>query len=79
MFFHALQVTRAVSYIGISGQGISQDSREITRLDVMAYLPILDQNHKDSVLKIEKVPLQISFKHSKPFLTLLVNFWPKTI
>ena len=43
----------------------------------MTLLPILDQNHKGSVLKIAKVPLQISFKHSKPFLAFLVNFWPK--
>ena len=37
----------------------------------MTLLPILDQNHKGSVLKIAKVPLQISFKHSKPFLAFL--------
>jgi hypothetical protein len=42
-------------------------------------LLILDQNQKGSVLKIEKVPLQITFKHSKPFLAFLVNFCPKTL
>jgi hypothetical protein len=26
-----------------------------------------------------KVPFQISFKHSKPFLVFLINFWPKTL
>ena len=55
-----------------------------TRLDVvkdwpvLTLPPILDHNHKGWVLKIAKVPLQISFKHSKPFLALFVNFWPKT-
>jgi hypothetical protein len=29
------------------------------------------------VLQIAKVPLQISFKHSEPFLAFLVNIWPK--
>jgi hypothetical protein len=45
----------------------------------LTLLPILDQNHKGSVLKIAKVPLQISFKQSNPFLAFLVNFWPKTL
>jgi hypothetical protein len=31
------------------------------------------------VLKISKVPLQISFDYSKPFLAFLVNFWPITL
>jgi hypothetical protein len=39
----------------------------------LTLLPILDQNHKGSVLKIAKVPLQISFKHSKPILVFLVK------
>jgi hypothetical protein len=43
----------------------------------LTLLPILDQNHKGSLLKIAKVPLQISLKHSNPFLANLVNFWPK--
>ena len=30
-------------------------------------------------VKIAKVPLKISFKHSKPFFAFLVNFWPKTL
>ena len=48
----------------------------------MAYLdplPILDQSHKGWVLQIAKIPLQISFKHSKPFLAFLINFRIKTI
>ena len=44
----------------------------------MTLLSILDQNHKGLVLKIAKVPIQISFKHSKPLLAFLLNFWPKT-
>jgi len=40
----------------------------------LTLLPILDQNHKSSVLRIAKVPLQMSFKHSNPFLAFLVNF-----
>jgi hypothetical protein len=44
----------------------------------LTLLPILDQNHKGSVLKLAKVPLQINFKHSNPFLAFLVKFWPKT-
>jgi hypothetical protein len=44
----------------------------------LTLLPILDQNHKGSVLKLAKVPLQISFKHSNPFLAFLVKFWQKT-
>jgi hypothetical protein len=42
-------------------------------------LPILDQKQKGSVLKIAKVPLQISFKYSKPFLAFIINVWPKTL
>jgi hypothetical protein len=45
----------------------------------LTLLPILDQNHKGSALKIAKLPIQISFKHSKTFLAFLVNFWPKTL
>jgi hypothetical protein len=45
----------------------------------LTLLPILDLNHKGSALKIAKAPLQISFKHSKPFLAFLVNFCPKTL
>ena len=52
----------------------SYGTREITRLDIMAYLIILDQSHKGCVLQIAKVLLQISFKHSEPFLEFLVNF-----
>ena len=40
---------------------------------ILTLLPILDQNHKGCALKIAKVPLQISFKHSEPFLAFLVN------
>ena len=43
---------------------------------ILTLLPILDQNHKGLVLKIAKVPLQISFKQSKLFLAFLVNCWP---
>jgi hypothetical protein len=39
----------------------------------LTLLPILDQNRKGSVLKIAKVPLQIGFKHAKPFLEFLAN------
>ena len=45
---------------------------------ILTLLPILDQSHKGCVLKIAKVPLQISFKNSNPFLAFLVNFWPIT-
>jgi hypothetical protein len=45
----------------------------------LTLLPILGQNHKGSVSKIAKVPLQISFKHSNPFLAFLLNFWSKII
>ena len=45
-------------------------TREITRLDLMAYL---DPASKGLVLKVAKVPLQISFKQSKPFLAFLAN------
>ena len=41
---------------------------------ILTLLPILDQSHKGWVLQIAKVPLQISFKHSEPFLAFLVNF-----
>jgi hypothetical protein len=34
---------------------------------ILTLLPILDKDHKGSELKIAKVPLQISFKHPKPF------------
>jgi hypothetical protein len=34
---------------------------------------------KGSVLKLAKVPLQISFKHSNTFLAFLVKFWPKIL
>jgi hypothetical protein len=44
----------------------------------LTLLPILDQNQKGSVLKTAKVPLQISFKHSNPFLAFIGNFWQKT-
>ena len=57
---------------------IIQGTRKITRLDMLTPFPILDQSHKGWVLQIEKVPLQISFKHSEPFLAFLVNFCPKT-
>jgi hypothetical protein len=43
----------------------------------LTLLPILDHSHKGCVVKIAKVPLQISFKHSEPFLAFLVNFWKK--
>ena len=43
----------------------------------MTLPPILNQSHKGWVLKIAKVPLQISFKHSEPFSEFLVNFRPK--
>ena len=50
----------------------------LKRFVIMAYLdPASNQNHKGSVLKIAKVPLQINFKHSKPFWAILVNFWQK--
>jgi hypothetical protein len=35
---------------------------------ILTLLPILDKDHKGSVLKTAKVPLQMSFKHPKPFL-----------
>ena len=41
---------------------------------ILNLLPILDQSLKGWVLQIAKVPLQISFKHSEPFLAFLVNF-----
>ena len=41
---------------------------------MLTLLPILDQRHKDWVLQIAKVLLQISFKHSEPCLAFLVNF-----
>ena len=49
----------------------------------MAYLdPASNPGSKpqrfSAVLEIAKVPLQISFKHSNPFLAFLVNFWSKT-
>ena len=46
---------------------------------ILTLLPILDQNHKVSVLKRAKDPLQICFKYYQPFLKFLVNFWPKTL
>ena len=41
---------------------------------ILTLLPILDQSHEGWVLQIAKVPLQISFKLSEPFLAFLVNF-----
>ena len=40
---------------------------------ILTLLPILDQNHKNCVLQIAKVPLQIGFRHLEPFLAFLVN------
>ena len=47
-----------------------------TRLDLMAYLdPASNPRSKPQrfVLQIAKVPLQLSFKYSEPFLAFLVN------
>ena len=48
------------------------------RLDIMACLdPTFNPGSKPCkgwVLQIAKVPLQISFKYSEPFLAFLVNF-----
>ena len=41
---------------------------------ILTLLPILDHSHKGWVQQSEKVPLQISLKHSGPFLAFLVNF-----
>ena len=46
---------------------------------MLTLFPIWDQSLKGWALKIAKVPFQISFKDSEPFLAFLVNFWPKTI
>jgi hypothetical protein len=48
----------------------------------MAYLdPASNPGSKPQRFSVEvaNAPLQISFKHSKPFLAFLVNFWPKTL
>ena len=37
----------------------------------------MDHNHKDWVLKIAKVPLQINFQHSKPFLAFFCKLLSK--
>ena len=57
-------------------------SREITRLDIIAYLdPSSNPGSKPQrfSVKIAKVQIQISFRHSKIFLAFLVNLWPKTL
>ena len=35
--------------------------------------------NKKLVLRVKNIALQLSFKHSKPFLAILGNFWPKTL
>ena len=56
-------------------------AREITRLDIMAYLdPATNPGSKPKRLGATNCKiLQIRFEHLEPLLAFLINFWPKTI